>query len=306
MMQSVLHPAGPEASRILELAVVLFVGAGVIFAFVLLAAGAAWRGPERLRATLASERFVMGAGVLFPIVTLTALLAYGLWAMRSTLAVAAPADLRVEISGEQWWWRVAYVTADGARVEEANEVRLPVGRDVELVLTSPDVIHSFWVPALGGKMDMIPGRVNRLRFKVERAGVYRGQCAEYCGGPHALMAFDVVGLEPAAFDDWLARNEARAPESVAQARGRDLFFTHGCGGCHAIRGTPAAGKIGPDLTRVGARRTIGAGLLPTDAAAMARFVRDGQTIKPGNLMPPYRLFAPEDLDALSAYLASLR
>jgi cytochrome c oxidase subunit II len=223
--------------------------------------------------------------------------------MRSTIAQAdTKADVTIYVVGEQWWWRVAYAGPDGMPIAEANEVRLPVGRTVEMVLTSPDVIHSAWIPALAGKVDMIPGRTNRMRLVVDRPGLYRGQCAEYCGGPHALMAFDVIGLEPPDFERWLAA----PPPGPGPARGRELFLASGCGACHAVRGTPARGMVGPDLTRVGGRRTIAAGTLPTSREAMARFIRDGEHVKPGNLMPPFAIFTPEDLDAVAAYLMSLR
>ena len=142
----------------------------------------------------------------------------------------------------------------------ANEIRIPAGRQVEIELSSADVIHSFWVPSLAGKVDMIPGTVNRMRLRAAQTGTYRGQCAEYCGGPHALMAFHVVVLEPDQFESWLAgqRQPAAAQRTALQRRGEGLFLSTGCGGCHAIRGTKAAGTIGPDLTHVGGRLSIAA------------------------------------------------
>jgi cytochrome c oxidase subunit 2 len=308
MRQSVLDPSGPEADRIADLAAVLFGGGSAILLLVLTAIALALRGPPAVRRILASDRLVVAAGIVFPVVLLSALLSYGLFVMRSTIAQAdTKADVTIHVVGEQWWWRVAYAGPNGMRVAEANEVRLPVGRTVEMVLTSPDVIHSPWIPALAGKIDMIPGRTNRMRFVVDRPGIYRGQCAEYCGGPHALMAFDVVALEPPDFEHWLA---APPPDPAAGytglARGRELFLASGCGACHAVRGTPATGMVGPDLTRVGGRRTIAAGALQTSREAIALFIRDGQHVKPGNLMPPFAIFTPEDLDKIAAYLMSLR
>jgi cytochrome c oxidase subunit 2 len=303
MMQSVLDPGGPQADRIAHLTMILFGGGSAILLLVLAAIGLALWGPSAVRRMLASDRLVIAAGIVFPVALLSALLAYGLVVMRSAIAQAdTKADVTIHVVGEQWWWRVAYAGADGTKIAEANEVRLPVGRIVEMVLTSPDVIHSAWIPALAGKVDMIPGRTNRMRFVVDRPGIFRGQCAEYCGGPHALMAFDVVALEPPDFDNWLAA----PPPGPSAARGRELFLASGCGACHAVRGTPAMGMVGPDLTRVGGRRTIAAGTLPTTREAIARFIRDGQHVKPGNLMPPFAIFTAEDLDAVAAYLMSLR
>ena len=193
---------------------------------------------------------------------LTALLVYGLLLMRASPSVSSDA-LVIEVRGEQWWWRVRYPVRNGGTFESANEIRLPLGRPVVLRLTSADVIHSFWIPALAGKVDMIPGRTTTLSLHAERPGVYRGACAEYCGGPHALMALHAVVLSDEDFDRWLNQRSASfAPTDEAQQRGKALFMSAGCGGCHAIDGTDARGSIGPNLTDIGTRHSIGAGLLP--------------------------------------------
>lgn len=306
-MQSVLSPMGPDAARIAGLAEMLFIGAAVIVVLVMtISAVALWGNPARKR-WLATDRLVLLGGVAFPVVVLTALLVYGLWIMRSVITESgSQAALVVDVGGEQWWWRVAYRLPDGGRLAEANEIRVPVGQDVEFALTSPDVIHSFWVPALSGKVDMIPGRTNRLRFKADRPGVYRGQCAEYCGGAHALMAFDVVAMELDAFKRWLAAGGSADPTDPGALRGRDLFLAAGCGSCHAVRGTAAAGVIGPDLSRLGERRTLAAGTLPMSRDNIARFIAESQHVKPGNLMPQFAIFSPPDLDAIAGYLAGLK
>jgi cytochrome c oxidase subunit 2 len=179
---------------------------------------------------------------------------------------------------------------------------------VEFTLKSADVIHSFWLPSLGGKVDMIPGRVTRLRLMADRPGIFRGQCAEYCGGPHALMALEVVAMPAREFEEWLAWQASPAiePADASARSGAALFVASGCGACHAIRGTPAAGVIGPDLTHIGARRSVGVDTLPMTQANVKRFIVDGQHIKPGNDMPPFRIFSEEQLEALSAYLVGLR
>jgi len=217
--------------------------------------------------------------------------------------------LRIEVVGEQWWWRVHYRPAEGAAaVISANELHMPVGTPVEIALTTNDVIHSFWAPSLGGKLDMIPGRENRLVLQADRPGTYRGQCAEYCGGQHARMAFVVVAHEPGEFERWLAQESATAPErgDAVHARGRDIFQNYGCGACHTIRGTDAAGVIGPDLTHLGSRLTLGAGTLPNNAQNLAKWIAASQEIKPGTLMPSFAMLPPEELDALAAYLGSLK
>ncbi|TCR65707.1 cytochrome c oxidase subunit II [Bosea sp. BK604] len=307
-IQSALAPRGPDAERILTLGLVLLVGAIAILLIVLVALVLALYGSDRWRRRLASANAVKLGGLAFPIVTLTILLGYGIWLMREELAAAVrPPALRIEVTGEQWWWRLAYLQPDGSRIAEANEIRIPVGQEVEFALNAADVIHSFWVPSLGGKLDMVPGRTNRLRLTAQREGIYRGQCAEYCGGPHALMALEIVAMPAEAFERWLAA-AASPPEPVTEAAraGRDLFHRSGCGACHAIRGTEARGAVGPDLSRLGGRRFLAAASLRLDEDSIGRFIHDGQSLKPGNQMPEFRIFSATELRMLSAYLASLK
>jgi cytochrome c oxidase subunit II len=306
-LQSALAPHGPDAERIALLGSVLFVGAGLILLIVLLALSLALWGPAGWRRALAGLGTVRIGGIAFPVVTLSLLLAYGLWIMRAELKAGDPPALRIEVTGEQWWWRLAYIRPDGSRIAEANEIRLPVGSEVELVLGSADVIHSFWVPSLGGKLDLIPGRSNRLRLTAERPGSYRGQCAEYCGGPHALMALEIVAMPPGEFEAWLAAETPRTePATELERRGRDLFLAAGCGSCHTVRGIAANGSVGPDLSRVGGRRFLAAATIPGGPANIARFIAEGEVLKPGNQMPPFKIFSSEELQALSTYLASLK
>lgn len=302
--QSVLHPAGEEAARIHLLSLTLFAGAAIILLLVALAAWLAIRGPDGARAALRAPRMVALAGIAVPVVTLTALLTYGLGVMAKSGASDRTPAVRIVVTAEQWWWRVSYARADGAAVASANEIRIPAGQTVELELHSGDVIHSFWVPALAGKLDMIPGRTHRLRLSAERPGIYRGQCAEYCGGAHAWMAFEVIAMPEAEFAAWLAAAAKPAPADAG--RGAALFQAAGCGACHRIAGTPATGTIGPDLTRVGARRFIGAAMLPQTPESLSRFIADAQHFKPGAGMPPFGFLADADLAALSAYLSGLR
>ena len=307
-IQSSLNPQGPQADAIAGLAWVLFYGAAFVFALVTVLAAIALWAPDSRRRWMSGKRFVVYGGIVFPTVVLIVLFLYSLSIARAVTPSGPPPALRIEVIGHQWWWRVHYLDADG-RIDfaTANELRLPAGRPVELILKSADVIHSFWVPNLAGKLDMIPGHVNRLRVMASREGVFRGQCAEYCGGPHAKMAMYVVGLAPQAFDDWLntQRSAAAQPREAQTDRGRTVFLER-CAVCHAVRGTAARGDLGPDLTHVGSRASLGAGILPNNRANLAAWISASQQIKPGNLMPSMNMFGAEDLNALAAYVQSLR
>lgn len=305
-VQSALDPHGPHAAVVTEIALVLFVGAALIFTGIMAIAALAAFGARERAARLRESWLIIGGGVIFPLVVLSLLLAYSLARARALDPAAGEDPLRIEVTGEQWWWRVRYLDGNGRPdFETANEVRVPAGRPVELTLSSADVIHSFWVPALAGKLDMIPGRTTRLRIRAEAPGEYRGQCAEYCGGPHAFMAFVVVAQAPERFAAWAAeqREPAAPADAGPHARGAELFVSH-CAACHAVRGTPAAGARGPDLTHVGSRRTLAAGLLPNNAGTIAGWIASSQRLKPGNLMPSFQHFSGEDLRALAGYLES--
>jgi cytochrome c oxidase subunit 2 len=189
----------------------------------------------------------------------------------------------------------------------ANEIRVPVGQPVTINLETRDVIHSFWAPALAGKMDLINNQHNELQFTATKPGVYRGQCAEFCGLQHAHMGFEVVALERADYDDWIEaqRGSAKVPADPDSQRGEAIFLGRGCALCHTIQGTPAGGKLGPDLTHLASRRTIAAATLPLTPGNLAGWISDPQHIKPGNLMPSIPLNGP-DLTALVHYLGSLQ
>lgn len=302
----VLDPAGPFAQPVTVLAWALLLGGALVLLIVLAALGIALWGKPALRGQLGGDRAIWIGGVGFPVVVLTGLLVWGLW-LTSDLQAKAPRgdEMRVRVTGEMWWWRVAYLDSEGrAIISDANELHIPVGQPVLLELESADVIHSFWVPNLAGKMDMIPGRRNLLRIQADRPGTYGGQCAEYCGGPHALMGFVVVAHPPDVFERWRAAR--LAPPSSAMGRGPELFLASGCAACHTVRGTAANGIAGPDLSHVGSRRTLGAGILPNNRGTVAGWIADSQTMKPGNRMPNYKQLAPEDLNALAQYMESLK
>jgi cytochrome c oxidase subunit 2 len=212
----------------------------------------------------------------------------------------------VEVTGRQWWWQVRYLNDDPSRIfTTANEIHIPVGKPVLFRLLGGDVIHSFWIPALAGKTDLVPGQLNETWLEASKPGTYRGQCAEYCGIEHAKMAFVVVAESPADFARWQAHQfqSASAPSGSA-VMGEAAFNTH-CGSCHAVRGTDAAGVLGPDLSHLMQRKTLGAGILPNDPADLARWISDPQGIKPGNLMQKPELSDAELAD-IDTYLGTLR
>jgi cytochrome c oxidase subunit II len=308
-VQSVLAPQGPAAAEIAQLSWILFAFGTVVLIVVVIACWLAIRGSEAARARLAASTSVIIGGIAFPALTLTALLGFGVWLTQASVQRSGIGSaIRIEVVGEQWWWRVSYVGLDGRPIASANEIRIPAGRPVDFVLTSADVIHSFWVPNLGGKVDMIPGRTTHLRLAAERPGIFRGQCAEYCGGPHALMALEVVAMSMDDFSAWLAAQSMPAtdPATPEAERGKALFLAAGCGGCHTVRGTEATGSVGPDLTHIGSRRSVGIDTLPVTQASLSRFIVDGQHVKPSNRMPPFGIFGDEELGALTSYLESLR
>ena len=283
---------------------------GAVAIFLLVAALTAYAAyvPEQARFWLGHRRTIIAGGLVLPAITLTALLIYEFATTGRLLQQArAKTPMRIEVVGEQWWWRVTYRDAGEAFVT-ANEIHVPVGRRVEFLLTSPNVIHSFWVPSLGGKLDIIPGRQNVLSLETTKAGVYRGQCAEFCGLQHARMAFYIVAHAEDEFSRWLDREGAPVsePNDPTRNRGRELFNSNGCGGCHAIRGTDAVGDFGPDLTHFGSRHSLGAGILPNNPEAVMAWVSDSQRLKPGNLMPPYPSLKRDELTAIAAYLGSLK
>ncbi|TFZ07564.1 c-type cytochrome [Ramlibacter henchirensis] len=308
--QSALRAHGDGAAHILEIAWVLIAGGGLIFIAVMALGVVALSGPASLRTRLAQRGWVVGAGVVFPLVVLTVLLVYT-FAVAASMqrAQAQPAATRIQVTGELWWWRVRYLGPDGATLlETANELRIPTGEPVDVELVSNDVIHSFWVPSLAGKVDMLPGSTNRLRLRARGPGVFRGQCAEYCGLQHAKMALHVIAHAPAEHAAWMEANRSPAalPREPLAQQGRVLFEQARCGVCHTVRGTPATGSIGPDLTHVGSRLTLAAGTLPNGQGPLAAWIADPQHIKPGSRMPGYTRFSGEELRALATYLEGLR
>lgn len=303
---SVLRPASAEAAVQAEVAWVLIGGALLVFALVMGLLVHALRGRPR---AVSERRWILGGGVLFPAVVLIALLVYGGLRGAELQPAQDPEGLVVAVVAHQWWWEVRYRDpASGGEVVLANEIRLPRGRRATLGLSTADVIHAFWAPELGGKLDMLPGRVQQLHLVPQRTGRYRGQCAEFCGTQHAHMALQVVVEEPADFERWLARQaqSAQPPADALARRGQAVFAEQRCGACHALRGVSAGSGRAPDLTHVGSRLTLGAGLLPVHEASLAAWVAGVQQLKPGARMPAYAALDGASLQALAAYLHGLQ
>ena len=306
--QSALAPAGEAAERIAGLFWWMTGFAAVIWIAVIVLALYAVGMPAEQSNRRRTDLLIIGGGAVVPTAAVAVLAIFGLAPIPALLTPAPEGSLLITVSGEQWWWRVRYQPTGAEPVVLANEIRLPVGEPVEFRLESPDVIHSFWIPSLGGKIDMIPGRTTRIALTPTKTGVFRGACAEYCGTSHAWMNFTVVVEEKAAFESWLAhqRTPASTPNESIAARGGELFLANGCGACHQIRGTPAKGIIGPDLTHVGSRLSIGAGMLPNNTTTLQRWIARTEEVKPGALMPSFGMLPEEDLKALAMYMEALK
>lgn len=316
-LQSALDVASAEAGHLRDLWWLFFwVTASVL---VLVLAATAMAVFHRRRPLPVAARPVADAGQepvlrrnvgIATGITLLILIGLLVASVRTGHALATtPVDpLKIRVYGQRWWWQIEYVDPVPSKLlTTANELHVPVGRDVLLELTSRDVIHSLWIPGLQGKRDLIPGRVTTLHFKAERAGVFRGQCAEFCGLQHAHMGLVVVAESEQRFGDWLERSRANAqePREAEQEHGRQVFLSSTCPMCHTIEGTAARARVGPDLTHVGGRSTIAAATLPSEPERIRAWVRDPQGFKPGTRMPAHPL--PEaDLEALVTYLTSLK
>jgi cytochrome c oxidase subunit 2 len=297
-------PAGPYAGSIALLSYILLAMAVAVTLVVLVALYVALAGRRKTQESLGGTRAIWIGGIAFPAVVLTILLVWGLSLTRNLSDPVRGDEMRVRVTGEMWWWRVAYLGPDGnAVLHDANELHIPAGKPVVLELESADVIHSFWVPQLSGKLDMIPGRRNLMKIQADRPGRFGGQCAEYCGGPHALMGFAVIAHDPASFARLIqSRLNRESRPADATGRGPQLFASAGCAACHRIAGTPANGLAGPDLTYVGGRHSLGAGILPNNRGTLMGWIGNSQAIKPNNRMPPYAMLSSDELTALAAYL----
>jgi cytochrome c oxidase subunit II len=309
--QSPLDPKSDQARDIASLWWWMLAIASVVFlgAVALLLAAWVFRAREGIPFFEAGRRFTTGLVVVFGIV-IPLFILVGVFivanfvVLKSTDAPGATTSLKIDVTGHQWFWEVRY---PGTTAVTANEIHIPARTRVTIVARTDDVIHSFWIPQLNRKIDTIPGHPNRLLLYADAPGRYRGQCAEYCGLQHAHMGTVVVADPPGRFRAWLANMERprRAPTRPAQRRGEQVFLHEQCASCHTIRGTSAAGRIGPDLTHLQTRRTIAALMIPDDAPSLRSWIHDPQRIKPGAKMPAVGL-SNSELNDVVAYLRSLR
>ena len=318
-IQNVLDPAGDQAAHTKDIWRLMLWVCGVMYALVLIFLGAAlWRARRALAGPPLAEGFESPAErpmqhVLAGWTTLIVLglgvLGVGSFLVDRSLALADTGDaLKIKITGNQWWWKVEY--QDPVASQEfttANELHLPNDRAAVIELDAQDVIHSFWIPNLAGKKDLIPGRTNFIRINARRPGLYRGQCAEFCGLQHAQMALDATVETPQAFAAWRSHQlqPAQAPTAPDQIRGQQVFMSVACSTCHQITGTEASGQTAPDLTHLASRRTLASGALPVDRKDLLAWLHDTQGVKPGAHMPTVPL-PDADLKALVAYLESLK
>jgi cytochrome c oxidase subunit II len=315
-----LHAFGPQSGHIVDLWRITILVCSVVFAAVLVALLLAlWRAPRSDRGTAPdlsalahpdapAERRVAWATAVCVLLLLGLIMAS---VMTDRLLARLPLRdaLHIQVTAHQWWWELRYSDADPSReFNTANELHVPVGRPVILTLRSGDVIHSFWVPNVAGKKDLVPGRDTTHLLRVDQPGTFRGQCAEFCGAQHAWMALDLIAEPPEQFEAWAERQRSSASVSgdAQQQRGRALFLSGSCAMCHTIAGTDASARRAPDLTHVGSRQRIASGTLPNNPDALAQWIRDPQRFKPGVNMPSHANLSNDDLAALAAYLGSLK
>jgi cytochrome c oxidase subunit 2 len=317
--QDVLNSAGIQAQRIERLWWLIFWITLIVFVLVIGFLGGTLRGPHDPDAlkrmpdppnAVRDRGLVIGVSVAvgLTLITLFVMLIAAISTGRAMASLQSKTPITIEVTGHQWWWEVRYPNSDSSKiVTTANEIHVPVGVPVVMNSTSADVIHSFWAPNIQGKRDLIPGHTTAIWFQADREGVFRGQCAEFCGHQHAHMAFLLVAESSGSFQLWLQHQREAAPEpsDTEISHGRDVFLSGTCAMCHSIAGTTAGAKNGPDLTHVASRATLAAATIPNNIGYLAGWIADSQHIKPGNHMPPNPLPA-EDFQALLAYMETLR
>jgi cytochrome c oxidase subunit II len=313
--QSTLDPQGPQARHLADLFWVFTAVCAAIWLavmVVLLAALLRRRGQsgEPLQLEPARERramVVIGGAAAATLVTVVVLTLLSFLSQRHLFA-RENAAVTITVTGMQWWWDVRYEAGTPDQTfNSANELHVPVGRPVTVKLKATDVIHSFWVPSLFGKQDLIPGQDNEIQFTAARPGIYRGQCAEFCGWQHAHMGLIVVAVPPPEFEDWRKAQIAPAPlpDDSIRKKGAEIFAGKACVMCHTVRGTSAGSRVGPDLTHFASRKSIASATLDMSRGNVAAWVIDPQGIKPGVNMPNVPI-APDEIDPLVSYLMGLK
>ncbi len=306
--QSALQPSGESARALASFWWFLFWVLSAAFVVVVTALVYALYRTPAPDSPIKPGHIIIAGGLVFPAVTIVVFFLVSLQLPRLTQP-RDPDQPALMIIGHKFWWEVHYPAGalGNGPIISANEIRVPVGEQVYIDVTTADVIHSFWIPRLGGKIDMIPGRINRISLKAEEPGVFRGQCYEFCGAQHANMAFSVVAMPPDEFAAWLAKESrpVATPRDPLLQQGQRAFVSAGCGSCHRIRGTGAEGDTAPDLTHIAGRLTLAAGMFDNSAGNMAGWIVAAQQMKPGNKMPSFNGLDGPTLHALTAYLASL-
>jgi cytochrome c oxidase subunit II len=312
--ESVFRPSSGSAHVVFGLFTFMLIVSVIVYVVVIAAAlfAARSRKEDGVAPPHGREPALRRAVTIATVVTVLILFADLFYDFGVGRAVAAPRDagnaLRIDVVGHQWWWEVQYQdTAPQRLLTTANEIHVPIHRPVLLNLSSTDVIHSFWIPNLNGKKDLVPGHHNDAWFQVDTTGVYRGQCAEFCGLEHAKMAIIIIAETPEQYQAWYSAQLKAPPPPVDSLRlaGQKVFLSAPCVMCHAIGGTPAGATAGPDLTHIGSRMTLAAGVLPNTASNLESWIADPQRIKPGANMPATHL-SRADIHAVTAYLEGLK
>lgn len=305
--QSVWNPVSEVASDMKSLSWFLIIMSTSVFIITVILLILALRKKDLTQKSFEpGNKFILWSGLFIPTIVLIITL---VWSLQSSLKISQMNQeedvINIKVIGHQFWWEVIY---PDHHIITANEIYVPVGSNIKFELSSQDVIHSFWIPNIHGKLDMLPDHKTYITMNIERPGRYRGQCAEFCGLQHALMAFPLVAVSENEFNQWLARNQRKGPLDLSEkeARGKDIYYRESCHTCHAIDGTDFKGKAGPDLTHIATRLTLGAGTIENNPKNLKQWIVDSHSIKPMNRMPQYKNIPEKDLDDLLEYLGRLK
>lgn len=309
LLDSLVNPASEQADQIYKLSVYFIIAASAVFLLVVILlvyiliryrSKPSDNEPKQTQDNKTVERWMVAGPAL--------LVALFLYLTIDTMHKIQPPITSqkpdIVITGHQFWWEVNY-PADS--VTTANEVHMPVGKKLLVQLNSADVIHDWWVPSLGNKMDLIPGRENHVWITIHNPGIYEGTCSEFCGAQHAWMRIKVIAQSPEDFQAWLTKDQSPAPEVTGESalKGKDIFLQSSCSSCHTIRGTTAQGKVGPDLTHIASRSTLLAGMLSNNESNLGKWISDPQKIKPGSMMPKF-IYQQDSIKSLVSFISQLK
>jgi cytochrome c oxidase subunit 2 len=309
LVDSLINPASDQADQIYRLSVYFIIAASAVFLLVvvlLIHILIKYRSkpsdsePKQTKDNKAVERWMVAGPAI-----LVALFFYlTIDTMHRVQPPITDQKPDIVITGHQFWWEVNYPDDS---VTTANEVHMPVGKKLLVQLNSADVIHDWWVPSLGNKMDLIPGRDNHVWITIHNPGIYEGTCSEFCGAQHAWMRIKVIAQSPEDFQAWLVKDKSLAPEITGESalKGKNLFLQSSCSSCHSIRGTTAQGKVGPDLTHIASRSTLLAGMLSNNESNLGKWIGDPQKIKPGSMMPKF-IYQQDSIKSLVSFISQLK